>query len=190
MLSPLYTDIGSTSDDDDVTDDSWMSSLCCDNASVNASNSSGPESSLDPGGDERCMWFHFVVNTLLIGALCIFGLFGNTLSLFVLERDRRNRVAVFLLQSLATADNLCLCVAFIELSVIYGLLPVVGRGDLQVATAPYLIKYMNPVGTTVQSCAIWITVLLAVNRYIAVCRPFVASRWLRMRRTRLQVRST
>jgi len=48
---------------------------------------------------DQCMWFRFVVNTLLIGLLCLFGLFGNTLSLFVLERDRRNRVAVFLLQA-------------------------------------------------------------------------------------------
>ena len=56
----------------------------------------------------------------------MFGLLGNTLSLVVLERDRRNRVAVFLLQSLATADNLVLAVALLELSVVYGLLPVVG----------------------------------------------------------------
>jgi len=68
----------------------------CDNVTATCNN-------LSAGGvaDEvdECMWFRFVVNTLLIGLLCLFGLFGNTLSLFVLERDRRNRVAVFLLQA-------------------------------------------------------------------------------------------
>ena len=166
--------------------DVWMS----DNASVNATDGvSGVVPAVIDDAD-RCMWFHFVVNTLVIGALCLLGLFGNTLSLMVLERDRRNRVAVFLLQSLATADNLVLCVAFVELSLVYGLLPVVGRTDVQKASAPYLVKYVNPVGCAVQSCAIWITVLLAVNRYVAVCRPFVAAHWLRMRRTRLQVHVT
>jgi len=94
------------------------------------------------------------------------------------------------MQSLATADNLVLCVAFIELAIVHGLLPVVGRQDVKQASAPYLVKYVNPLGCMVQSSAIWITVLLAVNRYIAVCRPFVATRWLRMRRTRLQVRAS
>jgi len=163
----------------------WMYS---DNSSANASNVSVVVSDSVEVAD-RCLWFRFTVNTLLIGVLCMFGLFGNTLSLFVLERDRRNRVAVFLLQSLATADNLVLCVAFVELSIVYGLLPVVGRLDIQQASAPYLVKYVNPVGYAVQSCAIWITVLLAVNRYVAICRPFVAAHWLRMRRTRLQVRT-
>jgi len=161
--------------------------------SFNAS-SAGDDGGNATGGadvmDDQCRWFHFVVNTPLIGALCVFGLFGNTLSLFVLERDRRNRVAVFLLQSLATADNLVLCVAFVQLSVVYGLLPAVGRADAQLAMTPYLVKYVNPVGYMVQSCTIWITVLLAVNRYVAVCRPFIAARWLTLRRTRLQVRVT
>ena len=171
-----------------VTTDNWMLPSL-DNDSVNATNFSSVVDNV--GYADPCvvpMWFHFVVNTLLIGALCVFGLFGNTLSLIVLERDCHNRVAVFLLQSLATADNLFLCVGFFQLSVFYGLLPVVGRLDMQKAISPYLIIYVNPIGYMVQSCAIWITVLLAVNRYVAVCRPFVATRWLRMRCTRLQVR--
>jgi len=169
-----------------VTVDDLMSSSS-DNDST--TNISGVVNKRNDDADQ-CMWFHFVVNTVLIGALCMLGLFGNTLSLLVLQRDRRNRVAVFLLQSLATADNLVLCAALVELSLVYGLLPVVGRVDIQKATAPYLIKYVNPVGYMVQSCAIWITVVLAVNRYVAICRPFVAARWLGMRRTRLKVRGT
>jgi len=168
-----------------VTACNWMSPLS-DNTSDNATKAAD---NLDEA-DNVCMWFVFAVNTVLIGLLCVFGSFGNMTSLYVLERDRRNRVAVFLLQSLAIADTLVLCAAFVELSVFYGLLPVIGRLDEHMAIAPYLVKYVNPVGNAVQSCAIWITVLLAVNRYVAICRPFSAARWLRMRRTRLQVRVT
>jgi len=167
-----------------VTVDDLMSSSSDNDSTTNISGV------VDKRDDDavQCMWFHFVVNTVLIGALCMLGLFGNTLSLLVLQRDRRNRVAIFLLQSLATADNLLLCIVFVQLSVVFGLLPVVGRLDVQKAMKPYLIKYVNPVGYMVKSCTIWITVLLAVNRYVAICRPFHASRWLRMWRTRLKVR--
>ena len=112
-----------------VTTDNWMLPSL-DNDSVNATNFSSVVDNV--GYADPCvvpMWFHFVVNTLLIGALCVFGLFGNTLSLIVLERDCHNRVAVFLLQSLATADNLFLCVGFFQLSVFYGLLPQTFTGE-------------------------------------------------------------
>ena len=184
LNSSLVRDNGSVNNFELVVTAVWMS----DNASVNVTDVAGVVAGAAVDNVDRCMWFRFVVNTLLIGAFCLFGLFGNTLSLIVLERDRCNRVAVFLLQSLATADNLMLCVAFFELSILYGLMPVVDRLDVQKAIEPYLIKYVNPIGRAVQSCTIWITVLLAVNRYVAICRPFVAAHWLRMRRTRLQVR--
>lgn len=179
-----------------VSTDSWMMAslyLSSDNVSASlVTNSSQYDGSgsADSAGVERCMWFRFAVNTVVIGLLCVLGLMGNTLSLFVLERDRHNRVAVFLLQSLATADNLVLCVAFVELTVAYGLLPMVGRHDLLAVSTPYFIKYVNPVGHMVQSCAVWLTMLLAANRYVAICRPFVAPRWLTIRRTRLKVRVT
>jgi len=185
MSSPV-NDVNATSSDVELVvtcDSPAHHSFTADNVSVNAT--SFPCIVVDEA--DKCLWSRFVVNTLVIGALCVFGLFGNTLSLLVLQRDRHNRVAVFLLQSLATADNLVLCAAFTELSVVYGLLPVVGRQDIQRASEPYLVKYVNPVGCTVQSCAIWIIVLLAVNRYVAICRPFSADQWLTVRRTRLQV---
>ena len=190
MMSSAVLDVGSTSSDVVRLISAYTRPPPSPSAlSYNSTSGGGGGGADVTDATDRCTWFHFVVNTLLIGALCVFGLLGNTLSLFVLERDRRNRVAVLLLQSLATADNLVLAVAFVELSVVYGLLPVVGCADAQLASAPYLVKYVNPVGCAVQSCAIWITVLLAVNRYVAICRPFTATRWLTMTRTRLQVRA-
>jgi len=61
-----------------------------------------------------------------------------------------------------------------------------GESFLQ-SLVPILKRYVNPLGYTAQCCVIWITVLLAVNRYMAVCRPFTAKRWVTVTSVRLQV---
>ena len=38
------------------------------------------------------------------------------------------------------------------------------------------MKYVQPVGYMAHTLTIWITVLLAVNRYLAVCKPFLVHR--------------
>lgn len=38
-----------------------------------------------------------------------------------------------------------------------------------------------------QTAAVWCTVLLAVNRYVALCLPFQACRWATVRIVRLQL---
>ena len=142
------------------------------------SNSTGPSKSCDE--------FQFYINTVVVGAFCILGLIGNTVSILILQRDRHNRVAVFLLQALAVADNSVLILSFVCLTVVYGLLKSIDQPTFDRAI-PYIIKYVNPVAMATQSCVIWITVLLAVNRYAAICRPFDAKRWLKMSGARLQV---
>lgn len=140
--------------------------------------------------DDPCGLFRFWWNAVVIGVLCLAGLIGNTAAIFALRRDRQqNRVAAFLLQSLALADNLVLLVAFVVMTVFFGWLPVIDSA-LVVDALPYLVKYVNPLGPIVQSLSIWTTVALSVNRYIAVCRPFSAAKLLTMRAARVQVSRT
>jgi len=42
-------------------------------------------------------------------------------------------------------------------------------------------------GYMAQCATIWLTVLIAVNRYIAICHPFNANRFLTIRTARIQV---
>jgi hypothetical protein len=88
---------------------------------------------------------------------------------------------------LAAADNSVLCVSFVVLTVFYGILPSTGATQTVASALPYVIKYVNPLGYVVQSCSIWMTVLLAFNRFIAVCRPFSASQLLTLKSARIQV---
>jgi len=49
------------------------------------------------------------------------------------------------------------------------------------------VKYVNPLGYMAQCATIWLTVLIAVNRYITICHPFKADRFLTIRTARIQV---
>jgi hypothetical protein len=68
-----------------------------------------------------CDVFHFICNTLVIGALCLLGLVGNTLSFLVHQRDRKHQVPALLLKALAVADNSVLLVALFVFSIVSGL---------------------------------------------------------------------
>ena len=62
----------------------------------------GP-ASLSAGAN--CDRFTFVLYVFVLGALCAFGLVGNTLSFLVLRSERRGHVATFLLMTMAVADD-------------------------------------------------------------------------------------
>lgn len=125
--------------------------------------------------EQACVLFATVFNSGLIGVLCILGLAGNIMSLTILHSDRQNRVASFLLQALAVADTAVLIISCFVLAFIYGILhsqtTVVAQGWVQ-----FIHKYVNSLGYSAQGVTIWFTVLLAINRYVAVCRPLHANR--------------
>lgn len=55
------------------------------------------------------------------------------------------------------------------------------------AARPYFVRFVNPLGYMSQSATVWMTVLLGVNRFLAICYPFRASRWLSLTSARIQV---
>jgi len=63
----------------------------------------------------NCDQFTFVLYVFVLGALCLFGLVGNTLAFLVLRSERRGHVATFLLQTMAVADNLFLTTTALSL---------------------------------------------------------------------------
>ena len=134
-----------------------------------------------------CDRVRFGVNTIMVGSLCLFGLIGNVLSIVVLQKDRSNRVASFLLQALAVADNALLLISFSVLSLFHSLLLYIGEIYIWSQAMPYIVKYIQPLAHMAQTATIWITVLLGINRYIAVCKPFDVSSYCCMKYTRVQV---
>ena len=168
-------------------------------------DSSGPRdaavtSSWDHEDDESCRLFEFVVCSVLIGAFCVFGLVGNVASFVVFCRQHKTTTAttcrdhkttaasaVLLLQCMAVCDSLLLLVAL----VVYSLPAVYAyTGQLRVIhdTFDYIVYVVWPPAMILHTVTVWLTVLVSVNRYNAVCRAVEEFGTTTMlRRTRVHV---
>ena len=135
------------------------------------------------------VFFRFIWYTVITGTLCLLGLTGNTLSIVILQRDKGNEVANLLLQALAFADNSLLFSSIVLLSVLWGSLLYFNATNIFKMILPYFLKYIQPIGNMTKAFAIWMTVLLAVNRYIVIKRPLDAHRICTLWKARLQILS-
>jgi hypothetical protein len=108
----------------------------------------GSYSNSTPTGDDAPFWlddpcarFDFFYNTVFVGALCLFGMTVNILSIVVLHFDKHNKVATFLLQSLAAADTSVLALSFVVIAGFIGTARIPGVYTKYTRFAiPYLKK--------------------------------------------------
>jgi hypothetical protein len=69
-----------------------------------------------------------------------------------------------------------------------GFMPYVkGHNDLIHMFEIYLPIIMDPLGAMAQTAMVWFTVILALNRFIAVCKPFQALKLCTLKRAKIQV---
>ncbi len=120
-----------------------------------------------------CELFLFMLYSVAMGILCILGFLGNTLSFLVLRHDRSTPVASFLLQILAIADNSFLLLWTIHYSIRHFFKYLGINHHLHVAWL-YVRVYSFPLLYMAQTETIWLTVVIALNRFMAVCMPYKA----------------
>ena len=64
-----------------------------------ADDNGGADTEVTSGtSDKDCNLFTFVLYVGVFGSMCVFGLVGNTVSFVVLQWEKQNKVATFLLQ--------------------------------------------------------------------------------------------
>ena len=116
-----------------------------------------------------------LLHRLIYGAVCGFGIIGNTSLFAVLHLDYKINVI----------DNAFLAVAaFVQ---IYPAMVVYfGQSHLILPVFYYFRTIAWPLTHTVQLGTVWVMVLVAANRYIAVCKPLHAARLCSMRNVRCQ----
>ena len=135
---------------------------------------------------QGCLLYMFILCTVVIGLLCILGSIGNITAFFVFWKDNIKTSSSFLFQGLSFIDTVLLITAF----PIYCLEPIVlytGVFQEFKIIQPFVLVYMFPAAMTAQTITIWVTVLVGVNRYIAVCKPYSASRLCTVNQARKQL---
>ena len=121
-----------------------------------------------------CVLSKFVIDAVIMGLLCTFGLIGNILSFVTFGVIGKYNGSTVLFRALAISDSLLLlcfipvvaptaCANYMELSS-----PLIDKERM------YAQRYILPAAVFAQASTVWISVLLAINRYIAVCKPLLA----------------
>ena len=138
--------------------------------------------------DKSCtQTFLFVWYTVIVGICCLLGFVGNTISFLILRDDKGNQVATLLLQTLAIGDNSLLALIFITVCVFWGAMPYFSKQNTFLTLKPYLQKYLEPLGYMTKTFAIWITVLLAINRYVVIKKPLKVHIICTLKRAYIQI---
>ena len=118
-----------------------------------------------------CALFDFAVYTVIVGTLCILGITGNAVSFSVLWRDTSKSATGLLLRALAVADSLVLIVA-IPLYSAASVYPYTGYLHGYYEMYMNILPFLWPCYLIPYTGTILLTVLVSLNRYFAVCRPF------------------
>ena len=133
------------------------------NVTHSASGNAGPS-----------MLFRFWMESVIGLILGILGIVGNCLALVVLGRQKPRVTTNVVLMVLAMMDNLILIAGILLRSLRY-IAAYHNTMKPYLAAYPQLFLILYPWVYTFRLLDMWLTVLLTVDRYIAVCRPLHAN---------------
>ena len=136
---------------------------------------------------ERCRLISFVIDVLITGTLSIVGLIGNSLTFAVFWKGNFKTSTSFLFMCLSLSDSVVLltallCVSLLSLFEYTGYL---GQSFWKIRY--YMFTFVFPLHTAAHMTTMWVTLLIAVNRYIIVCLPLRASMWCTDRKVKIQL---
>ncbi|KAK2149093.1 hypothetical protein LSH36_468g04014 [Paralvinella palmiformis] len=127
--------------------------------------------------DPRLQMMRFVCEVILSFPIAVLGIFANILVFVVLCRQKKRLTTNILLQALAIADTLILISSILLRSMRY-----VGWQSYN-DVYHYIFVSLYPCVYFFRLTDTWITVVMTIDRYIAVCYPLQAQRLCTLRRT-------
>lgn len=156
---------------------SWRGALGCHSFGPRAGdmNRSAPlECDTDVGVPDSDKLFRFVVHGVLLNAIGAGGLLGNALSVLVLSRPQMRSSINCLLVGLAGCDTVLIFTSIM----LFGLTAIFPyNGALRYYyyhICPHITPYAYPIANVAQTMSVYLTLIVTVERWVAVCHPFRA----------------
>ena len=134
----------------------------------------------------HCRLYSFIVYTLIIGTLVVVGLIGNSLTFVIFWKGNFKSSTTFLFLSLALVDS-CLLLGVFPFSTVPAFVKYTGCLQGYASLRPYFTVYLYPTILLAKTAAIWVIVLVAINRYIIVCLPLRAPQWCTVSKVKIQL---
>lgn len=118
--------------------------------------------------------FNFIAYGILLNLIGIFGIFGNIISLIILSRPQMKSSINYLLIGLARCDT-----ALIVTSILLFGLPSIYTATGMMFTYyhrvhPLIAPFLYPVAMILQTVSVYLTLMVALERFVAVCHPLRA----------------
>lgn len=149
-------------------------------ASVNGSGTFA----MDPDADNTVGFWLNGVGITIIGVM---GIFGNIASIRVLSHKQMKSSVNFILIALASSD-LMLIVTSILMFAWTTIYPYNGyMKDYFYIYFPHMARIIFPLALIAQTISVYMTFLISLERYIAVCHPLKARSFCTHARTRLSI---
>ena len=141
---------------------------------------------VDSSLEYNCRLYRFIVYTLIVGTLVVVGIIGNSLTFVVFWKGNFKSSTTFLFLSLSLIDS-CLLLGFFPFSTVPAFVKYTGWMQGYASLRPYFKVYLFPTILLTKTAAIWVVVLVAMNRYIIVCLPLRAPQWCTVSKVKRQL---
>ena len=134
---------------------------------------------------EQTCFIIAVVGTFVIGVIVVVGIIGNSLTFVVFWKGNFKSSTSLLLLTLSLIDSAALLIVFALYTAKFDVYTEMLPRNANVRA--YLRVCVIPLACTAETATIWLTVLIAVNRYIIVCLPLRASQWCTLSKVKIQL---
>ena len=140
----------------------------------------------DNNNDSTFRLYCFIIRTFVIGVITVVGIVGNSLTFVVFWKGNFKSSTSFLFMNLSLIDSALLLISF-PLFTVKDFVKYTGWLQGLSRISPYVTVCCYPLAQTAKMSTAWITILVAVNRYIFVCLPLRASQWCTLSKVKIQL---
>uniref|UniRef100_A0A8R1I4R7 G_PROTEIN_RECEP_F1_2 domain-containing protein n=1 Tax=Caenorhabditis japonica TaxID=281687 RepID=A0A8R1I4R7_CAEJA len=121
--------------------------------------------------------------TLMI-IMCFVGIVTNFLSLVIYTRKSFRKKSINVLLSALSATDLCVCILAIP---VFASTQLAEWIPVPISLTAMIMVYLYPVTIMFQSMSVWLLVSITIDRYLAVCHPFMVNTYCSRNRALLTV---